>query len=107
MSSSLSSSDSSSTPKLGQTSSSQEIQSSRSFQKKGTESLEGLLDRVQLKQIARLSVQPAAIKGEMRSYQLEGLNWLIWLYENNIHGILADEMVRPPISSSFCILFFI
>jgi hypothetical protein len=29
----------------------------------------------------------------MRSYQLEGLNWLIGLYENGMHGILADEMV--------------
>lgn len=29
----------------------------------------------------------------MRHYQLEGLNWLISLYENNVNGILADEMV--------------
>ncbi|KGG51318.1 hypothetical protein DI09_39p120 [Mitosporidium daphniae] len=28
----------------------------------------------------------------MRHYQLEGLNWLISLYENNVNGILADEM---------------
>ena len=31
--------------------------------------------------------------GEMRDYQLRGLNWLISLYENGINGILADEMV--------------
>jgi ATP-dependent DNA helicase len=30
--------------------------------------------------------------GTMRSYQLEGLEWLISLYENGINGILADEM---------------
>lgn len=30
--------------------------------------------------------------GAMRSYQLEGLEWLISLYENGINGILADEM---------------
>lgn len=36
---------------------------------------------------------PSFIKGgEMRPYQVEGLNWLISLYHNNINGILADEM---------------
>lgn len=30
--------------------------------------------------------------GVMRSYQLEGLEWLISLYENGLNGILADEM---------------
>ncbi|XP_031550358.1 SWI/SNF-related matrix-associated actin-dependent regulator of chromatin subfamily A member 5-like [Actinia tenebrosa] len=30
--------------------------------------------------------------GEMRDYQVRGLNWLISLYENGINGILADEM---------------
>ncbi|KAM7446810.1 SWI/SNF-related matrix-associated actin-dependent regulator of chromatin subfamily A member 5 [Porites harrisoni] len=31
-------------------------------------------------------------KGEMRDYQVRGLNWLISLFENGINGILADEM---------------
>lgn len=36
---------------------------------------------------------PAYIKnGDMRDYQIEGLNWLIALYEQNLSGILADEM---------------
>ncbi|KAF2840227.1 putative SNF2 family helicase/ATPase [Patellaria atrata CBS 101060] len=36
---------------------------------------------------------PAFIKGgEMRDYQVAGLNWLISLHENGISGILADEM---------------
>ncbi|TPX39409.1 hypothetical protein SeLEV6574_g07232 [Synchytrium endobioticum] len=36
---------------------------------------------------------PVWIKGgDMRDYQLQGLNWLISLYENGINGILADEM---------------
>lgn len=40
-----------------------------------------------------LTRQPACIEGgEMRNYQLEGLNWLISLYDRNINGILADEM---------------
>jgi len=30
--------------------------------------------------------------GEMRDYQIAGLNWLISLHENGISGILADEM---------------
>jgi SWI/SNF-related matrix-associated actin-dependent regulator of chromatin subfamily A member 5 len=32
------------------------------------------------------------VKGEMRDYQIQGLNWLIKLYDNGINGILADEM---------------
>lgn len=32
--------------------------------------------------------------GEMRDYQVRGLNWLIQLQHNGINGILADEMVR-------------
>ena len=31
--------------------------------------------------------------GEMRDYQIRGLNWMVSLYENGINGILADEMV--------------
>lgn len=40
----------------------------------------------------RLSVQPSNIKGQMRPYQLEGLNFLISLFERGVNGILADEM---------------
>jgi len=35
---------------------------------------------------------PPYIQGEMRDYQIAGLNWLISLHENGISGILADEM---------------
>ncbi|KAL1989811.1 hypothetical protein VTN49DRAFT_7008 [Thermomyces lanuginosus] len=35
---------------------------------------------------------PAFIQGEMRDYQIDGLNWLVSLHENGISGILADEM---------------
>ncbi len=41
----------------------------------------------------RLSVQPSIVTGKMREYQIQGLNWLIHLYDNGINGILADEMV--------------
>jgi hypothetical protein len=40
-------------------------------------------------------IQPSIITGTtLREYQLQGLNWLIHLYDNGINGILADEMVR-------------
>jgi superfamily II DNA or RNA helicase len=36
---------------------------------------------------------PGYVKGgTMRPYQIEGLNWMISLFENGINGILADEM---------------
>jgi hypothetical protein len=43
--------------------------------------------------VTHLTVQPSVIKnGTMRGYQVQGLNWLIRLYERGINGILADEM---------------
>jgi SNF2 family DNA or RNA helicase len=43
--------------------------------------------------ITRFADSPWYIKnGEMRDYQIRGLNWMISLYENGINGILADEM---------------
>lgn len=39
--------------------------------------------------------QPASLKnGVLKTYQLEGLNWLSSLWMNGLNGILADEMVR-------------
>lgn len=35
---------------------------------------------------------PEFIIGKLRFYQLEGLNWMLSMYENNINAILADEM---------------
>lgn len=46
-----------------------------------------------LKSITRFDASPYYIKnGELRDYQVRGLNWMIGLYENGINGILADEM---------------
>ena len=43
--------------------------------------------------ITHFSESPAYVKGgTMRPYQIEGLNWMISLFENGINGILADEM---------------
>ncbi|KAH8725673.1 SNF2 family N-terminal domain-containing protein [Phaeosphaeriaceae sp. PMI808] len=44
-------------------------------------------------QSLRSARQPRlVVGGTMRSYQLEGLEWMLSLYENGINGILADEM---------------
>ncbi|KXL41472.1 hypothetical protein M433DRAFT_157407 [Acidomyces richmondensis BFW] len=41
----------------------------------------------------RSAKQPETVTGGlMRTYQLEGLDWLTSLYENGLNGILADEM---------------
>lgn len=38
---------------------------------------------------------------QLKPYQLIGLKWLILLHEHKLSGILADEMVRKPVRSSF------
>ncbi|UYV80458.1 SMARCA5 [Cordylochernes scorpioides] len=41
----------------------------------------------------RVHASPGYIKGgKLRDYQLQGLNWMIALYNSNLNGILADEM---------------
>ena len=44
--------------------------------------------------LTRLTAQPSSLKGQhkLRDYQLDGLNWMISLFETGINGILADEM---------------
>jgi SWI/SNF-related matrix-associated actin-dependent regulator of chromatin subfamily A member 5 len=39
-----------------------------------------------------ITTQPSLIKGQMRNYQIEGLDWLAQLARNKVNGILADEM---------------
>ncbi|GAQ78262.1 putative SNF2 family DNA repair protein [Klebsormidium nitens] len=41
----------------------------------------------------KVLVQPRLlVGGQLRSYQLEGLQWMLSLFNNNLNGILADEM---------------
>ncbi|GJM94567.1 hypothetical protein PR202_ga11224 [Eleusine coracana subsp. coracana] len=41
----------------------------------------------------KVTEQPSALEGgELRPYQLEGLQWMLSLFNNNLNGILADEM---------------
>ncbi|XP_049787289.1 chromatin-remodeling ATPase INO80 [Schistocerca cancellata] len=36
--------------------------------------------------------QPSIFKGQLKHYQLKGMNWIANLYDQGINGILADEM---------------
>ncbi|XP_010546817.1 PREDICTED: probable ATP-dependent DNA helicase CHR12 [Tarenaya hassleriana] len=41
----------------------------------------------------KVTEQPSLLQGgELRTYQLEGLQWMVSLFNNNLNGILADEM---------------
>ncbi|XP_075516257.1 putative ATP-dependent DNA helicase CHR12 [Primulina tabacum] len=41
----------------------------------------------------KVTEQPTMLQGgELRPYQLEGLQWMLSLFNNNLNGILADEM---------------
>ncbi|XP_010468039.1 PREDICTED: probable ATP-dependent DNA helicase CHR12 [Camelina sativa] len=41
----------------------------------------------------KVTEQPSLLEGgELRSYQIEGLQWMVSLFNNNLNGILADEM---------------
>lgn len=56
----------------------------------------------------RLQVQPSCIQnGELKPYQLEGLNWLINLYEGGLNGILADEMGLGKTFQSISLLAYL
>lgn len=35
---------------------------------------------------------PSYIRGKLRPYQIEGVNWLLGLFSRGVNGILADEM---------------
>lgn len=57
-------------------------------------------------QITRLYFQPSILTGgKLTDYQMDGLNWLISLYETGLNGILADEMVYKCFSFSFIHFF--
>jgi len=58
-------------------------------------------------EVQRLEVQPKCITGNMRPYQLEGLNWMINLHNKGINGILADEMGLGKTLQSISILGFV
>ncbi|EGV63380.1 hypothetical protein PSN45_004339 [Yamadazyma tenuis] len=56
------------------------------------EDAELLNDEIETPAITEFTESPAYVHGTLRPYQIQGLNWLVSLYENNLSGILADEM---------------
>lgn len=70
-------------------SSAKESQSASKSKKKGrkpkNDGEEGMMTNT-----VRLTKQPTLIQGEMRDYQIEGLNWMIQLQENGINGKSLD-----------------
>ena len=60
-----------------------------------------------IKLVDRLDKQPSCITGNMRPYQLEGLNWMINLHNKGINGILADEMGLGKTLQSISMLGFV
>lgn len=43
--------------------------------------------------IEKIDIMPSIlIGGKLKQYQIEGLEWLVSLYNNHLNGILADEM---------------
>lgn len=36
------------------------------------------------------------VNGKLKEYQIKGLEWLVSLFNNNLNGILADEMGNFP-----------
>ena len=51
-----------------------------------------------------ITSQPSLIEGQMRSYQIEGLDWFAQLTRNGVNGILADEMGLGKTLQSISIL---
>lgn len=52
---------------------------------------EGAVEEVNGSKVRDVPV-PSLLRGNLRPYQKQGLNWLASLYNNNTNGILADEM---------------
>ena len=52
--------------------------------------------------------QPSILKGgDLKEYQLSGLQWLVSLYNNNLNGILADEMGLGKTIQTIALLAYI
>ena len=47
---------------------------------------------------------PVNIKAELRSYQQDGVNWLMFLNRFNLHGVLCDDMGLGKTLQSLCIV---
>lgn len=59
--------------------------------KKEREFLEQLLNTSKLTEYK----VPTIVKAELRKYQQDGINWLAFLNQYNLHGILCDDILSP------------
>jgi len=58
--------------------------------------------------VEEITAQPLLLKfGTLKSYQLEGLQWLVSLYNNHLNGILADEMGLGKTIQTIALLTYI
>ncbi len=55
----------------------------------------------------KITKQPSIVTGNLREYQLEGLNWMVGLHDSNISGILADEMGLGKTLQSISLLAYL
>lgn len=68
--------------------------------KQEREFLERLLDPAKIPD----HIVPVPIRAELRSYQQSGVNWLAFLNQYKLHGILCDDMGLGKTLQSICIL---
>ena len=84
------------------------LKKGRMTEKAEDETLIAAANTKDVKVVDRLDKQPSLLVGTtLRSYQLEGLNWMIQLYNNGLSGILADEMGLGKTIQSISILVFL
>merc|ERR1719428_463599 len=50
---------------------------------------------------------PESLKADLLPYQLEGLDWMVSIYVNGLHGILADEMGLGKTVQSIALLLYV
>jgi len=55
----------------------------------------------------RITAQPTIITATLREYQLQGLDFMVRLYDNGINGILADEMGLGKTLQSITLLAYL
>jgi len=60
----------------------------------GESNLQSAQDKYKTNNSAPIFIQPKNLANgcKLKDYQLEGVRWLVSLYENGVSGILADEM---------------
>ncbi len=67
----------------------QQVDNDDEYSNLGKHSYYGQAHRIQEKVTEQASI---LIGGNLKHYQIRGLEWLVSLYNNNLNGILADEM---------------